>query len=65
VLDVVPEAAGPDPELARWVEDRLTARKEARAQRDFARADSIRAEIEGRGVAIEDSPQGTKWKKLR
>jgi len=65
VLDVVPETAGPDPELALWVEERLKARKQARAQRDFVRADSIRAEIEGRGVAIEDSPQGTKWKKLR
>jgi cysteinyl-tRNA synthetase len=65
VLDVVPEAVGPDPELGRWVEERLKARKEARAQRDFAKADSIRTEIEGRGIAIEDSPQGTKWKKLR
>jgi cysteinyl-tRNA synthetase len=61
----VPQAAGPDPELARWVEERLKARKEARAQRDFAKADSIRGEIEARGIAIEDGPQGTKWKKLR
>ena len=65
VLDVVPVAAGPDPELERWVEERLKARKEARAQRDFANANAIRAELEGRGVAIEDTPQGTKWKVLR
>jgi cysteinyl-tRNA synthetase len=65
VLDVVPETEGPDPEVARWVEERLQARKEARARRDFATADSIRAEIESRGIAIEDTPQGTKWKKLR
>lgn len=65
VLDVVPEAVGPDPELARWVEERLTARKAARAQRDFAAADRIRGEIEAKGVAIEDTPQGTKWKKVR
>jgi cysteinyl-tRNA synthetase len=65
VLDVIPEAAGPDPELASWVEERLIARKEARTQRDFAKADAIRAELEGKGVAIEDSPHGTKWKKLR
>jgi cysteinyl-tRNA synthetase len=62
VLDVVPEAVGPDPELARWVEERITARKDARSRREFAEADRIRAEIEARGVAIEDSPQGTKWK---
>jgi cysteinyl-tRNA synthetase len=65
VLDVVPEAAGPDPELARWVEERLTARREARARREFAQADAIRAELEGRGIAIEDGPQGTRWKKVR
>jgi cysteinyl-tRNA synthetase len=65
VLDVVPETVGPDPELARWVEERLTARKQARARRDFAEADRIRAEIEGKGVAIEDTPHGTKWKKVR
>jgi cysteinyl-tRNA synthetase len=65
VLDVVPGAADVDPELARWVEERLTARKEARARRDFAKADKIRAEIEARGIAIEDTPQGTKWKRVR
>ena len=65
VLDVVPVAVGPDPELARWVEERLSARKDARARRNFAEADRIRAEIEGRGVTIEDTPQGTKWKKVR
>jgi len=62
VLDVVPEAIGPDPEVARWVEERLTARKDARSRRDFAAADQIRAEIESRGIAIEDTPHGTKWR---
>ena len=65
VLDIIPETVGPDPEVSSWVEDRLKARKDARAQRDFARADAIRAEIEARGIAIEDTPQGTKWKKVR
>ena len=65
VLDVVPEAVGSDPELERWVEEKLAARKAARAQRDFAEADAIRKEIEARGIAIEDTPQGTKWKKVR
>src|SRR3954462_14921216 len=62
VLDVIPEAVGPDPALARWVEERITARKDARGRREFAEADRIRAEIEAKGVAIEDTPQGTKWK---
>ena len=65
VLDVIPEAQDSDPELEKWVEEKLTARREARAKRDFARADAIRVEIEARGVAIEDGPQGTRWKKVR
>ena len=65
VLDVVPIEVGADPELARWVEERLVARKAARQGRDFAEADRIRGEIEGKGVTIEDTAQGTKWKKVR
>jgi len=62
VLDVVPDATGADPEVARWVEERLSARRNARARREFAEADKIRAEIESKGIAIEDTPHGTKWK---
>ena len=62
VLDVVPEPAGPSPELAAWVEERLEARKRARAERNFPLADSIRVELEARRIAIEDSPSGTRWK---
>ena len=65
VLDIVPEAAGVDAALAAWVEERLAARRTARAARDFGAADAIRKEVEGRGIAIEDSPQGTRWKKVR
>src|SRR2546423_4381333 len=53
-LDVIPGATGPDPELARLGAGKLVARKAARAQRDFAQGDAIRAEIEGWGIAIVD-----------
>ena len=62
VLDVIPDATGPDPEVARWVEERLSARRNARAHREYTEADRIRAEIESKGIAIEDTPHGTKWK---
>ncbi|HYS70121.1 MAG TPA: cysteine--tRNA ligase [Gemmatimonadaceae bacterium] len=62
VLDVIPDATGPDPDVARWVEERLSARRSARAHREYAEADRIRAEIESKGIAIEDTPHGTKWK---
>ncbi|HEX6250981.1 MAG TPA: cysteine--tRNA ligase [Gemmatimonadaceae bacterium] len=62
VLDILPDAAGASEELSAWVEERIEARKRARAERDFATADAIRAEIEGRGISIEDGPWGTRWK---
>jgi len=65
VLDIVPGEAEVDEGLAAWVEERLAARRDARGRRDFAAADAIRGELEGRGIAIEDTPQGTRWKKVR
>jgi cysteinyl-tRNA synthetase len=62
VLDVVPEVVGPSAELSAWVEERLQARARARAERNFAQADAIRTELEGRGIAIEDGSPGTRWK---
>jgi cysteinyl-tRNA synthetase len=43
--------------------DRLiTERVEARRQRNFKRADEIRAEIDGLGAVLEDKPTGTVWR---
>jgi cysteinyl-tRNA synthetase len=64
VLDLVPERTE-DAELASWVEERLQARKDARSRRDFAAADAIRAELDARGVEVKDTPQGTRWTKVR
>ncbi len=62
VLDLIPDRTVADPELASWVEERLSARRAARERRDFAEADRIRGELTARGIAIEDTPGGTKWK---
>ncbi len=43
------------------VEALLEERRTARAAKDFARADAIRAELTAMGVAIEDGAQGTRW----
>ena len=63
VLDIVPRAVE-DPELQKFVEGKLAERKRARAERDFARADSIRDELVAAGIEIKDGPSGTSWKKL-
>jgi cysteinyl-tRNA synthetase len=65
VLDLLPERGGDDTELATWVEAQLAARTAARAKRDFAEADRLRKALEEKGIAIEDSPSGTRWKKVR
>jgi len=50
--------------LGAWVEERIEARAAARAARDFAAADAIRDELAERGIALEDGPSGTRWKRL-
>jgi len=62
VLDVLPTAKRLDPELRPWIDDRIAARDKARKAKDFKEADRIRAELRGRGVEIEDTPSGTKWR---
>jgi cysteinyl-tRNA synthetase len=41
------------------------ARQEARKRRDFGAADVARAALQERGVVIEDTPKGTRWKRVR
>jgi len=54
-----------DRELSSWVEQQLKERSAARQRRDFAAADAVRKALEDKGIAIEDSASGTRWKKLR
>jgi cysteinyl-tRNA synthetase len=44
------------------IEQQIADRVAARAARDFARADALRDEIQGRGVELMDSPDGTTWR---
>ncbi|MFT3842587.1 MAG: cysteine--tRNA ligase [Myxococcaceae bacterium] len=44
------------------VEAKIAERQAARAAKDFARSDAIRAEMKTLGVELMDGPQGTRWK---
>ena len=46
------------------VEKLIRQRQEARKNRDFAMADKIRDDLKARGIVLEDTPQGVRWKKL-
>jgi cysteinyl-tRNA synthetase len=44
------------------IERMITERQEARKVKDWMRADAIRDELFGKGVILEDGPQGTSWR---
>ena len=50
-----------DPELVRKIEELIEKRNRAKQAKDFAAADSIRAELQGMGVTIKDMPDKTIW----
>ena len=53
-------ASGPD---EAEIERLIAARIEARNARDFAAADAIRDRLAGHGIALEDGPEGTTWRR--
>ncbi len=51
--------AGLSPEQ---VEECIAAREAARKSKDFAEADRLRQDLEQKGIILEDTPQGTRWR---
>jgi len=45
------------------IEELIDERNAARAAKDFARADEIRDELKSKGILLEDTKQGVKWKR--
>jgi cysteinyl-tRNA synthetase len=61
-LDVV---HADEPGLAEEVERLIADREAARKSRDFGRADQIREELRQKGIALEDSKEGVRWRRVR
>ena len=53
-----------EPGLAAEVERLIAEREAARSARNFARADQIRDELRQRGIALEDSKGGVRWRRV-
>jgi cysteinyl-tRNA synthetase len=45
------------------IDQLILARRAARASRNFAEADRIRMDLEARGILLEDTSAGTRWKR--
>ena len=59
IVPVAEEAAANDDEI----ESLITQRNDARRNRNFAESDRIRVELLNRGILIEDTREGTKWRR--
>ena len=45
------------------IEELIASRNQARAERDFSRADQVRAQLLEMGIVIEDTREGTRWRR--
>ena len=64
-LDLLEAQASTDTSLLEEdIRKLVEERTEARKNRNFARADEIRDMLAERGIILEDTPEGTRWKKL-
>jgi len=63
VFDVLKPAAAEGGITDEEVEARIAARVAAKKARDFARADQIRSELLAKGIILEDTKDGVRWKR--
>jgi cysteinyl-tRNA synthetase len=45
------------------VEELIAGREEARRRKDWVAADAIRDELQSKGIVLEDTPQGVRWRR--
>lgn len=61
-----PEAKGWQPaENESYIEHLISVRNQLRADKQWQQADIIRSKLDELGIALEDTPKGTEWKRKR
>lgn len=65
LLELAGDARQVDEATEAWIQEQIRLRQEARAARDFAAADAIRDTLANRGIVLEDSAEGTRWKLVK
>ncbi len=64
VLNIANKSVEEDDSLSQKVEDLIAKRAQAKKEKNFVLADQIRDELTAMGIAIEDTRQGVKWKRI-
>jgi cysteinyl-tRNA synthetase len=57
--------ASEDEEITQEERELIMEREELRKQKNFAEADKIRNILKEKGIILEDTPQGIRWRKIR
>ena len=57
------EAKSADP-FVQEIEALIAERQQAKKDKNYARADEIRDGLKARGIILEDTPTGAKWKQI-
>ncbi len=55
---------GEEDTVSAEVDELIRRREEARARRDWAEADAARARLTEMGIVLEDTPDGTRWRRV-
>ena len=63
VLNILPPKS--EELLADAIAEQIEARQAARRRRDFAEADRIRDWLASKGIQLEDTRDGVRWKRIR
>lgn len=55
---------GDSDEDTSWIDALIAERQQAKLDKQYARADEIREELKEKGIALEDSREGTQWRRI-